>query len=48
MDVEDREGEGGMCSEIRFDINTLPYIKWIASGKLLYSVESSVRCSVIN
>ena len=48
MDVEDGEGEGGMYWEIRFDINTLPNIKWIASGKLLYSVESSVRCSVMN
>ena len=31
------EGECGTNWEIRFDINTLPRVKWIASGNLLYS-----------
>ena len=41
------EGEGGTSWEIRFDINTLPCVKKIASGKLLYSTGSSARCSVM-
>ena len=41
------EGEGGMNWEIRFDINILPCVKQIASGKLLYSTGSSVWCSVM-
>ena len=40
------EGEGGTNREIRFDINTLPCVKWIASGNLLYSTGSSAWCSV--
>ena len=39
------EGEGGM--KIRFDINTLPCVKYIASGNLLYSTGSSAWCSVM-
>ena len=42
-----REEEGGMNWEIRFDINTLPYVKYIASGNLLYSTGSSAQCSVM-
>ena len=41
------EGEGGMNWEIRFDINTLPCVKQIASENLLYSPESSAQCSVM-
>ena len=41
------EGEGGINWEIRFDINTLPYVKHIASGNLLYSTGSSAQCSVM-
>ena len=41
------EGEDGMNWEIRFDINTLPCVKWIASGNLLYSTWSSAWCSVM-
>ena len=41
------EGEGGMNWEIRFDINTLPCVKQVASRNLLYSTESSVQCSVM-
>ena len=40
-------GEGGTKWEIRIDIDTLPCIKQIASGKLLYGTESSAWCSVI-
>ena len=29
------EGEGGMNWEIRFDINTLPFVKQMASGNVL-------------
>ena len=36
-----REGEGGMNWEIRIDIYTLPCVKEIASGNLLYSTGSS-------
>ena len=38
---------GGMNWEIRFDINTLPCVKYISSGKLLYSTGSSAQCSVV-
>ena len=41
------EGEGGTNWEIRFDIITLPRVKQIASGNLLYSTGSSARCSVV-
>ena len=40
------EGEGGLNWEIRFDINTLPCVKEIASGNVLYSTGSSAQCSV--
>ena len=33
--------------ESNVDIYTLPYVKQIASGKLLYSTESSTQCSVM-
>ena len=52
-DVENRhvntggEGEGGMNWEIRIDICTLPWVRQIASGNLLYSTGSSTRCSVM-
>ena len=38
------EGEGGMNWEVRFDINTLPCVKLIATGNLRYSPGSSARC----
>ena len=41
------KGEGGTNWEIRFDINTLPCVKYIASGNLLYSTRSSAWCSVM-
>ena len=41
------EREGGMNWEIRFDINTLPYVKQIASGNLLHSTGSSAQSSVM-
>ena len=44
----DGRREGGLNWEIRFDINTLPCVKYIASGKLLISAQlkelSSVLC----
>ena len=45
----DTEGEGksGMNWEIRIDIYTLPCVKEIASGNLLYSPGSSAWCSVM-
>ena len=52
-DVENRyvdteqEGEGGMSWESRIDIDTLPCVKQLASGRLLHSPGSSIRCSVI-
>ena len=46
MDTE-REGEGRMNWELRFDINTLPCVKWIAGGKLLYHKRSPAQCSVM-
>ena len=33
--------------ETGIDIYPLSSIRWIASGKLLYSTESSVQCSVM-
>ena len=33
--------------ETGIDTYTLSYVKWIASGKLLYSTGSSVQCSVM-
>ena len=45
--AQDGEGEGGKHWEIRFNVNTLPCVKRIASGKLLQSVEPSVRSSVM-
>ena len=41
------EGERGANWEIRFDINTLPCVKEIASGNVLYSTGSSAQCSVM-
>ena len=41
------EEEGGTNWEIRFDINTLPCVKEIASGNLLDSTGSSAWCSVM-
>ena len=40
-------GEGGSNWEIRIDIYTLTFIKYIASGKLLYGTGSSGCCSVM-
>ena len=41
------EEEGELNWEIRFDINTWPFMKQIANGKLVYSTGSSVPCSVM-
>ena len=41
------EREGVTNWEIRFDKNTLPCVKQIASGNLLYSTGSSPQCSVM-
>ena len=41
------EGEGGTKWESSIDIYTLPCVKQIASGKLLYGTRSSARCSVM-
>ena len=41
------KGEGGTNWEIRFEINTLPCVKQMASGNLLYSTGSSAQCSVM-
>ena len=40
--------EGGMNWKMRMDIYTLPCIKQVASGNLLYNTGSSARCSVTN
>ena len=46
-DVENRyvdteqEGEGGMSWESRIDIDTLPCVKQLASGRLLHSTGSA-------
>ena len=41
------EREGGMNWEIRIDIYTLPCVKQVASGNLVYSTGSPARCSVM-
>ena len=41
------EGEGVMNWEIRFNLSTLPCVKYIASGNLLYCTGSSAWCSVM-
>ena len=41
------DGEGVMNCESRIDIYTLPCVKQIARGKLLYTKESSAWCSVM-
>ena len=38
---------GKMNWEIRLDIHTVPCIRQMASGKLLYSTESLAQCSVV-
>ena len=45
MDVA-KEGEGGTKRESGVDTYTLPCVKWVSSGKLLYSAGSSAQCSV--
>ena len=40
------EGEGGKNWDSSTDIYTLPHVKQIANGKLLYFTESPARCSV--
>ena len=40
-------GEVGTNWEIGIDIDTLPYVRQIASRKLLYSTGVSTRCSVM-
>ena len=42
------EGVGGMNWEIRFDINILLCVKYIASGNLLYSTGTSAQLSMVN
>ena len=46
MDTEGEE-KGGTNWESRIDIYTLPYVKQMASGKLLYDTGSSTSCSLI-
>ena len=41
------EEEGGRNWEITFDINTLPCVKQIASGNLVYSTGSSAWFSLM-
>ena len=41
-----KEKEGGTDWESSIETHTLPYAKWIASGKLLYDSESLSQCSV--
>jgi len=36
------------ANKVRVDIYTLPYVKQIASGYLLYTTGSSARCSVMS
>ena len=38
---------GGMNWEIGIDIHTLPCVKQIARGNMLYSTGSSAGCSVV-
>ena len=48
-DIDNRlmdAGEGGMNWECSTEIYTLPYVKQIANGKLLYNTASSNWCSV--
>ena len=40
-------GEGGMNREIGIDVCSLPRVKRIAGGNLLYSAGSSAWCSVV-
>ena len=47
VDTGEGEGEGGMNCEIRINKYTLPWVKLIASGNLLYSTGSSAWCSVM-
>ena len=42
------EGEGGTNWERSIETYTLPYVKKIASGNLLYDIRSSTQCSVIS
>ena len=44
---EGREGEDGMNRGNSIDIYTLPCVKQIANGKLLYNTGNSAQCSVI-
>ena len=37
------EGEGGSNWEIGFDIDTLPCVKWIARGNLLYKKINKIK-----
>ena len=46
VDIEG-EGENGTNWESRTDIYTLPCVKQLASGKLLYSLGSSAEHSVV-
>ena len=41
------EGEGGTNWETRINLYTLPYVKKIANGNLLYSPKSSAQSSVM-
>ena len=36
MDTGRGDGVGGMTTESVMEIDTLPYVKWIPSGNLLY------------
>ena len=45
MDTEE-EGESGTNGGSSVETCTLPYVKWIASGNLLYGSGSSNWCSV--
>ena len=47
MDSGSGGREGGMNWEIGTDIYTLPCVKQIASGNLLYSTRSSAWCSTV-
>ena len=41
------EGEGEVNRENTMEIYTLPYIKQITSGNLLYDARSSNQCSMM-
>ena len=50
-DIENRldpagEAEGGVNGEGSMETYTLPYIKLVASGNLLWDTGSSTQCSV--